>query len=241
MKLKNKILIITLIFVAIILLNNKTFATVTKEDLPKLPESLQEFIKDKYYVITLQPANNSVLDYFICEKPLLYLSYVDDYHNILQHQGWYDDIFIPNTDYCKTYHFCYNMGSSKIYTDSGNEYSDNLDYIKCYGNFKINDINYYGRSNTIISILDSNFDVYCFNKSRDSNNNIIFDFKTKNLVFQAPPQGLTQVLEEGYQTAQKITTQSITQQLGVLVPVGIVIMATLILVSLIAYFRFWRQ
>ena len=60
------------------------------------------------------------------------------------------------------------------------------------------------------------------------------------VVFQAPPQGLEAVLEEGYQTAQVITTQSITQQLGVLVPVGIVIMATIILVFLIKSFHFWR-
>ena len=59
--------------------------------------------------------------------------------------------------------------------------------------------------------------------------------------FQLAPQGLEAVLEEGYQTAQVITTQSITQQLGVLVPVGIVMMATIIALSLVESLPLWKQ
>lgn len=59
--------------------------------------------------------------------------------------------------------------------------------------------------------------------------------------FQPAPQGLEAVLEEGYQTAQATTTLSITQQLEVLVPVGIVMMATIIALSLVESLPLWKQ
>ena len=58
-----------------------------------------------------------------------------------------------------------------------------------------------------------------------------------------PPITLTleEVLEKGYQTASETTQQSMTAQIVEILPVGIIILATMIVVSLIAYFRFWRQ
>lgn len=239
MKLKNKILIITLIFVAIILFGNKTFATDQKMELPTLPESVQEFIKDKYYFACSVYGDNNTIEYYICEKPLLFVSYDEGSSSVKN--NYYDYVYIPNTDYCKTYYLRYQTKDSTFYNYDGIVYNDNIRYISYSGNQNINGVKYFGQSRSKLSILKSNFDVYGYVTKRDSSYNIFIDTDSKNLVFQVPPQGLTQVLEEGYQTAQKITTQSITQQLGVLVPVGVVIMATLILVSLIAYFRFWRQ
>ena len=65
------------------------------------------------------------------------------------------------------------------------------------------------------------------------------------LVFQVPPQvqevlTLEEVTTQAHLQAKEITTESLEKELEELVPVGVIILATLILVSLVAYFSFWR-
>lgn len=98
----------------------------------------------------------------------------------------------------------------------------------------------------MLSSSDSDFSIYesgsnVFNIDSIVLSNVDVYNQGGELVFQTPPLALEEVLAEGYQIAQETTRQSITAQLVDLVPVGIVILATMIVVSLIAYFRFWRQ
>lgn len=247
MKLKNKILIITLIFVAIILFSNNIFAVENNYYLkdeyipPELPDSVKKFAEDKYFTYI----TNGYLTYY------LFFERTDT--AILSPENNPSNAFlaIPDPSNFKSWYIYYEPGRTD-YENSTLDSNNNIlpketridDIMKMYP------ISFYGETyypfgfGSNYYIIDSNFDIYSYICKEDSSGKRYMDdecYSSKNLVFQAPPQGLTQVLEEGYQTAQKITTQSITQQLGVLVPVGIVIMATLILVSLIAYFRFWRQ
>lgn len=247
MKLKNKILIITLIFVAIILLTNNIFAAENNYYLkdeyipPELPDSVKKFAEDKYFTYI---TNGYRTYYLFLEKTNTAIISLKDNPNTAF-------LAVPDPSNFKVWQLVYEPGSYGYITstlDSNkNILPEEVEINNIMENYKFTfyDKTYYPYGfGSSCSIIDSNFDIYSYICKEDSSGKRYMDdecYSSKNLVFQAPPQGLTQVLEEGYQTAQKITTQSITQQLGVLVPVGVVIMATLILVSLIAYFRFWRQ
>lgn len=228
MKTKNKILIILASFILLLLLlNSKVFAAEETIELPVLPEATQVFLKDKYYVIV---DRHDFIFYYICEQPLIYTADCFD-SDIL------DGFLYPSASYCKSWDFSYKVATSTflgLENDLPTEHTITSQYNV------IDDIGYVNVNTGKYNILQANYDVYNFKFKKDSSNRYILDTSTKELVFQAPPQGLEAVLEEGYQTAQVITTQSITQQLGVLVPVGIVIMATIILVFLIKSFHFWR-
>lgn len=226
MKLKNKILIITLIFVAIIfLIKLDCFATeidlneIVNSDIEISDDYKQNILKYKYIFAYNTHAGSSKGWAIIgCDAPF----YITDDQTFLTFA-----VKVP-----ATYSFLRCYGSSdSLYLEQRDTSITSAFIDNTFSSLSVS---------TFDSILYNNFNVYEIHFYRDENYNHHLT-ETSNLVFQAPPQGLTQVLEEGYQTAQKITTQSITQQLGVLVPVGIVIMATLILVSLIAYFHFWRQ
>lgn len=60
------------------------------------------------------------------------------------------------------------------------------------------------------------------------------------IFFKVAPT-LEETLVEGYKVAKTTIHQTTKQQIVEILPVGIVILATMIVVSLIAYFRFWRQ
>lgn len=60
------------------------------------------------------------------------------------------------------------------------------------------------------------------------------------IFFKVTPT-LEETLVEGYKVAKTTIHQTTKQQIVEILPVGIVILATMIVVSLIAYFRFWRQ
>ncbi len=60
------------------------------------------------------------------------------------------------------------------------------------------------------------------------------------IFFKVTPT-LEETLVEGYKVAKTTIHQTTKQQVVEILPVGIIILATMIVVSLIAYFRFWRQ
>lgn len=227
MKLKNKILIITLIFVAIILFGKLDCFGYISDGTCTNTEK-HAFLKDSFYNFIINSG------------------YYNSDYMVFASQSKSDSSFchffyIPKDSYLKNnIHYQNDIINVKFYGESDSKYITG--WLKeVNGNVEISNFlettfnNDTSANNDLQIYLDDNY-LYLF-----TNTDIYSD---DSVFFSAVSLGETSlevVLQEGYQTAQKITTQSITQQLGVLVPVGIVIMATLILVSLIAYFRFWRQ
>ena len=60
-----------------------------------------------------------------------------------------------------------------------------------------------------------------------------------NVVFQSPPS-LERVTRKAQIIAGVVTQETLTAELAELVPVGVTILATMILVSLVAYFPHWK-
>ena len=60
-----------------------------------------------------------------------------------------------------------------------------------------------------------------------------------NVVFQAPPS-LERVTRKAQIIAGVVTQETLTSELAEMVPVGVTILATMILVSLVAYFPHWK-
>lgn len=75
-----------------------------------------------------------------------------------------------------------------------------------------------------------------------SNDNIYSGMDNDDIFFQPTPlvKTLEEVIQETHLVAKEITQEAITAELVELVPVGVGILATIILVSLIAYWNFWK-
>ena len=213
MKLKNKILIITLIFVAIILLfkldcfalenvpttqYSEEFSRTTFTNLSTAQEKL-DYIKRMPFYFKVDKLNK--------DSATSYFSSIGTCHmysiNFQEESKWYSIKVANNSEYSNSL-FNGKMGSS-----------------------------------TMMSSLSINHDLLFSDKGNGTGVAIAREDCKQPFPLITPT--LQEVLEKGYQTAQETTTQSITAQLVEILPVGIVIMATLILVSLIAYFRFWKQ
>lgn len=64
----------------------------------------------------------------------------------------------------------------------------------------------------------------------------------EDFLLVTPPTEATleEVTTQAHQMAKEITAEALEKELVELIPVGVVILATMILVSLIAFFRFWK-
>lgn len=215
MKFKNKILIITLIFVAIILLNNLDCFGYSAGDTVTISP-----LEGDPFEITLQndlPEEYSNFNYFCLSK--------NNYISIIPNSVAYLKIDTPSNDYV----------IGRFYDVSGNFVSKKELLLSSDGFFNPRGSN---PTNSLV-ILKS-----CFT---DTDSAILSKhlkytiYNSDDTVFFKVTPTLEETLVEGYKVAKTTIHQTTKQQLVEILPVGVVIMATLILVSLIAYFRFWRQ
>lgn len=240
MKLKNKILIITLIFVAIILLFKLDCFAL--ENVPTTQYS-EEFSRTTF--TNLSTAQEK-LDYI--KRMPFYSKESDNLKYIFMANSYYTT-YLMVSDYpfkvdklnkdSATSYFS-SIGTCHMYSINFQEESKWYS-IKVANNSEYSNSLFNGKmgSSTMMSSLSINHDLLFSDKGNGTGVAIAREDCKQPFPLITPT--LQEVLEKGYQTAQETTTQSITAQLVEILPVGIVIMATLILVSLIAYFRFWKQ
>ena len=87
-------------------------------------------------------------------------------------------------------------------------------------------------TDTLLQHLSTNHDLTFV-----ENDNIAISREETTLPFPNTTPTLAETIVAGYQVAKETTAQTITTPLVELIPVGIVIMATMIVVSLIVYFK----
>lgn len=240
MKFKNKILIITLIFVAIILLSKLDCFALENVTMKGYSE---EFSRDTFK--NLSTAQEK-LDYIkrmpFYSKESDNLKYIfmaySDYTAYLMVSDYPFKVRQLNSGNAQTY--ISSLGTSHMYSIWFQEKSK-LYSINTANNSEYSDSLFTGKmdTSTMLSSLSINHDLVFTDTVNGTG--VAISREDCNQPFPLITPTLQEVLEKGYQTTQETTTQSITAQLVEILPVGVVIMATLILVSLIAYFRFWRQ
>lgn len=178
MKLKiKKMLFICLLFLAFIIFNGKT-SSAAEVELPTLPDSLQNFIKDKYFIV-LSAYSGTAIEYYICDKPLLFLSRIET-------KNYYDSVLMPNTTYYKTYYIRYSLNDSTFYNFDGQVYNDNISYISGSGYYEIDSVKYFGIQKSYPVFLTANFDVYGY-VCRYVGRQLYVDVNSKELVFKNEP------------------------------------------------------
>ena len=238
MQLKNKLILIFLFFGIFLIFNSKVFATEdvtinlssvnypnkTLSDLV-IPSTVldnssisnETFSEYKYLIFNFGKGNSSDSIYFVFSKTPFFISSNDGVS------------FVTPSYISSSYNYSNNYWSMRLQESSD---GSNLRV----GDFNLNS---YSSSTPIISnsiiYTDSTFETE-YTGSKVTVNEDFFQL--------TPPAeevpSLAEVVAQGHQQAKEITQESLEVELAELVPVGIVIMASLILVSLIAYFRFWK-
>lgn len=234
MKINNKILLFLIIFIGILL-----FLTLDCFAADMIPDSFKNLSsEEKLVFLKSQDFYNKKddnLKYIILDYSNYGVSlYLSDYPfkaTSIDTQGY---SFYANGTFV-IYYFTYN-GSEFVPGDTS------LNGSSFSGRGEFNTSNYDLLFNNYYFINDP-FDNFSLNHDVPYLNEDGIAFSREDCNDPFPPITLTleEVLEKGYQTAQETTRQSMTAQIVEILPVGIAILATMIAVSLIAYFRFWRQ
>ena len=229
MQLKNKLFLIFLFFGVFLIFNSKVFASSDDFILNFSSLSTAYNYSDFNYknfvlnrVSSLTEEDLKLFKYVVCNYA--YTPQQSDIRVILSKSP----IFKDSSGFSSNDSFMYfeillspegnlNRTISFSYYDNGNVYN-----------------------NFISSISAANNIVYT-----DSTLSTAFYTPTNNDFFPLPPiveetPTLAEVMAQGHQQAKEITQESLETELAELIPVGVVIMASLVLVYLIAYFKFWR-
>lgn len=227
MKLKTKILFIILFTFFIIILSN---SSVFAPDLPSSYLELGTAVERLDFIKNLNLVNEKYFDYpyfFIQNSDtFIYFFASDNPARLVPYSGTYKVRVTGNYVY---YKLGYNY-SLRTFNIAGSDYP----YFGSIDNYSVDLANKTFYFEPHAYDTSSNFDFY--NLTGDS---IIFSMEDNSYPFpKVSPLEIitTQAQKEAGQKAQEI----IREALKILVPVGVIIMASLVTVSLIAYFKFWR-
>ena len=223
MKLKNKFLLIFIFFALILMFNNSNCFAITQEEL------------------------ETELGY-----PLYVSSKFEYLFDEIQNYEYYSWISFPDSNNNDKYVLVLsnNKGNLNFYTNSKNLYllddeKNKLNFSYYRFSFSQNDnyIECYSMSSYELDIIYApNIGVNSLDNAVYISNLDLYDYETNEILFQVPPQvkTLEEVVQESHLVAKEITQEALTAELAELIPVGVAIMAAMIVVSLIAYFQFWK-
>ena len=233
MKTNNKILLFLIIFIGILLLLNIDCFALTgyNDDFSRTTYNNLSSAEDKLnYIKKLSFVNNDEivdLNYvFLCNSDYFVTLYFSDYpFKVSQLNSGSSGSQISGLG--TIYYYCIRFEEqSKLYEKESYNYSSYSILPQGSG---------MGTSD-MLETLSINHDL-----TYVDSDDIAISREDCNEPFPPITLTLEEVLEKGYQTTQETIRPSITAQLVEILPVGIVVLATMIMVSLIAYFRFWRK
>lgn len=193
MKLKiNKLFIILFLFLTFFIFNGKTSSAV---ELPTLPQSVKEFMKDKYYFIFYNSDSNASkvynIYYVICENNYFAVGYS---HNLEKYPGYFDYLLPPISDYGPVYILYYNLEKKEFYNvKDSSVYKGEILPIRYLGT---SNSQYFDNKNHSVQLysysylIESNFDIYCYKVQKFYNSSFAVLKDTKELIFEnnVPPE-----------------------------------------------------
>lgn len=233
MKTNNKILLFLIIFIVILLFltldcfaltgYNDDFSRTTYNNLSSAADKLN-YIKELSFFNNDEVVNLKYV--FLCNSDYFVTLYFSDYpFKVSQLNSGSSSSQISGSGTI-SYYRIYFEEQSKLYAKESYN----------YGSYTILPQGSGMGTSEMLETLSINHDLIYVDS-----NDIAISREDCNDPFPPITLTLEEVLEKGYQTTQETIRPSITAQLVEILPVGIVILATMIVVSLIAYFRFWRQ
>ncbi len=216
MKLKNKIVILLFILISFLSININCFATSTETEKNVINYQGYEFPEfpsdyDNYdYKLIVFYSPLNSYDLLLSDNPFYYSSDINFIDGYLHNGDSIDDTF---------YDYIYSLSPANVKRYNFNPSLDNSSWI--FKRFSEGMVVYF-ETNTY-HIIYSNFNVI------NDDDNSTFFYKTPFLHFTNTQSNFA-----------KSFFQPLARVLAVVVPVGVVILAVLVTVSLIAYFKFWR-
>lgn len=220
MNLKNKILIISILFVFVILCNNSSLAYTTSEYNEVFTNTYSDIqsvgsfydTNGKYYILGVDAS---------IPLDTLYKYYIYTWYeagtnrHLISIRTFTSETNYENSvarDYVvQTYYF----GQASNGT------------LTCHRNTS-DMAGLYNGDSTMYTDFSVSCDIY-----NDTGNGL-------ELVFQEPPV-LEVVMKEAQKKAGEVTQATLTKELAELVPVGVIILAAMTTVSLLAYWNFWKK
>lgn len=237
MKTNNKLLLFLIIFIAILL-----FLTLDCFAVDMLPESFTSLTaEEKLSFLKSQDIydeNDNNLKYvFFCYSDYNAYLLLSDYPFKVSSLGsGTSGSIISGIGTVVSY--CFYSWGGEVLPSPQYDFDNNYDTSgRVIGNFNTYSFVFSNKlgTSTMLETLSINHDL-----TYVDSNDIAISREDCNDPFPPITLTLEEVLEKGYQTASETTRQSMTAQIVETLPVGIAILATMIVVSLIAYFKLFK-